>query len=119
MERFLSSVLDNFPPGLSAALLVAAALSFLARHRAQSLYGEIRENQAGALMTAVTLAGMGLLYALLGNGTISYTALRGSLRLLLALTAIVLIYFNWGGSSIALGDLWRAVTSRIRQREPL
>ena len=105
---------DRFPPWLAAVLLIAAALSFLARHRAQFLYGRIREYQMGALMAAVALMGMGLFYGLYQTGAIPTDALRGGIRVLLAVTAAALVYFNWGGVRVAVNDARRAVRQRRR-----
>lgn len=114
IEEYLIRLTDAYPPWAVTVLLLAAALSFLARHRAQYYHGRIQEYEATAVGVAVALLGMTALYVVIGLGLLSLPARPGVGRVLLSLLCVALVAFNWGGATATIRDVARAAQPPIR-----
>lgn len=112
IERTLIDLADRWPPWAVALLLAGAALSFLARHRAQYKYGRIREYDAAALGVAAALAGLAAFYLFVATGAVGLAGRPFVVRLLLSLLAVTVTIFNWGGVRVAIHDFREAVGGR-------
>jgi len=109
VEDLLVILSNRWPAELTAALLLVAALSFLARYWAQTRYGRIREYRLSALSVAAALAGLGVFYLFVAAETPEPAARPVVMRSLLSLLALATTAFNWGGVRIVAGDVHAAI----------
>lgn len=109
IETFLVALVTHYPPWALSGLLLLAALSFLARHRAHIRYGRIREYRDAPLGMAATLGSLALLYLQMSRVEIDLDVTRGMVRLLLSLLSAAAVLFNWGGIRVAWRDLCNGI----------
>ena len=112
IERTLIDLANRWPAWAVAVLLAVAALSFLARHRAQYKYGRIREYDASSLGVAAVLFGLALMYLFVATGHLGLTGRPFVARLLLSLLGAMVTIFNWGGVRVAIRDFRAALGGR-------
>lgn len=112
IETVLTIVGERYSPLVVGLVLVAAMLSFLARHRAQTVHGRIRESGLGSIGMAAALAGLALFYGVLYGVALEPVIRQGVVRILLTLLAAASVGFNWGGVSVA----WRDASNGIKRR---
>lgn len=109
IEDILIRAADRYPAWVVVALLTAAALSFLARHRAQYRYGRIREYGPTAVGMAAGLLGLAVFYAVIHAGVDELAARPVVLRVLLSLLSVAAVAFNWGGVRVMFRDVRDAI----------
>ena len=112
LEEHLIRLADKYPPWVVAGLLLLAALSFLARHRAQHYHGRIREYDPMSAGVAVALAGLALFYVAIEMGELGLEARPIVSRVLLSILSLALVAFNWGGVRATARDIMEAIGGR-------
>ena len=105
IETFLQTVGERYTPIVVGVLLAAAALSFLARHRAQTLYGRIREYGVASVGLAAAFGGLAAFYLVLYVTALETPIRQGAVRLLLSMLSAAAVGFNWGGVRVAMRDV--------------
>ncbi len=88
-------------------------MSFLARYRAQRLYGRIREYREAPLSMAAATGAVAILYLTMGHIDTELDVIRGMVRLLLSLLAVATVLFNWGGVRATWHDLCNGKKGRV------
>jgi hypothetical protein len=111
IEALLIEAGERYPAWLTGLLLGGAALSFLARHRAQYKYGRIREYNPTALGIAGVVGALAVFYVLIQTGAASLPERPIVVRVLLSLLSVATVAFNWGGVRVA----WRDVREVLRE----
>lgn len=112
IEALLTAAGERYSPMLVGLWLALAGASFLARHRAQTRHGRIREYGMASVGMAAAFGGLALFYAALYLADMPYPARQGAGRVLLTLLAASAVGFNWGGVRAVWGDLRRALVGR-------
>lgn len=110
IEEALIQLAESLPPWVVGALLSAAALSFLARYRAQAAHGRIREYEVMSVGVAAALAGLAIFYAFIGHGAMGLSARPFVNRALLSLLSGAIVAFNWGGVRV----VWKEIRAGAR-----
>jgi hypothetical protein len=105
VNDFLTRLGDAIPAWAVAGLLAAAGASFVARWRALTRYGRIREYGPRSLGVAAALGGLAVLYVFIEAGIPSLAGRPAVVRVLLGLLAVALTGFNWGGVRAVVHDL--------------
>ena len=112
LNAFLTFMGERYSPQLVGLWLALGGLSFLARHRAQTLHGRIREYGAASVGMAAAFGGLALFYAMLSFADLEVTARQGAVRILLTLLAVDTVGFNWGGVRAAWNDMRNGIKAR-------